>query len=111
MRYDTPVYFRRIIHGEYDAKTGDYKPDTTEEVMQYASVTSTGISTNTLVYGDLKQGSLTIRLQNHFSKPFDNIRIGEGEDAKIYRVDMEFPHRLKQSFVVSEVHGHGPKND
>ena len=111
MRYDTPVYFQRIKKGEYNADTGDYSPETTEEVKRYASVTDTGAETLNLVYGQLSQGgiaaipqgSLTIRLQNHYSEPFDRIRIGDGEQAKYYRVDRARALRLKYNFVVSEV--------
>lgn len=99
MRYDTPVYFQRITQGEYDAATGDYKADTVTEVCKWASVTSSGIETLQLVYGELKQGSLTIRLQGVYAAPFNRIRIGE----KVYRVDFSRSLRSKQTFVVSEV--------
>lgn len=98
MRFDTPIYFQ-TLHSEYDASTGDYGMSTVSEVMRYASVSSTGTETLSLVYGELKQGSLTIRLQNHYSEPFDRIRIGE----KFYRVDRTRPLRLKHTLVVSEV--------
>lgn len=99
MRFDTPIYFQRIVPGEYDASTGDYGEDVTKEVQRWASVTSSGAETLNLVYGELKQGSLTIRLQSHYTEPFDQIRIGE----KVYRVDMTRKLRSKQTFVVSEV--------
>lgn len=99
MRFDTPIYFVRIQAGEYDASTGDYGEDTKTEEMRLAAVTDTGTQTMTLVYGSLKQGSKTIRLQNHYTKPFDSIRIGE----KQYRVDKERKLRVKQTFIVSEV--------
>ena len=99
MRYDTPVYFQRITPGEYDAATGDYKTDTVTEVCKWASVTSSGIETLQLVYGELKQGSMTIRLQGVYAAPFNRIRIGE----KVYRVDFSRSLRSKQTFVVSEV--------
>ena len=103
MRYETPVYFQRIKKGAYNATTGDYSPETVEEVKRYASVTDTGAETLNIVYGCLKQGSLTIRLQNHYSEPFDRIRIGDGEQAKYYRVDRARALRLKYNFIVSEV--------
>ena len=103
MRYDTPVYFQRIIPGEYNQNTGNYEPDTTTEVKRYASVTNSGIETLNLIYGELKQGSLTVRLQNHCVELYDRIRIGEGENAKYYRVDMSRPLRVGHTFVISEV--------
>ena len=99
MRFDTPIYFQHITKGEYDASTGNYGEDTITEVMCRASVTDSSTQTLTLVYGGIKQGSLTIRLQNHYSKPFDSIRIG----GKRYRVDAERQLRVKHVFVISEV--------
>ena len=103
MRFDTPIYFQRKVKGLYDATTGNYGPTTTEEVKRYASITNTGTETLNIVYGELKQDSLTICLQMPHTKPFDRIRIGEGEAAKFYRVDRERRLRTKQTFVVSGV--------
>lgn len=99
MRFDTPVYFQRVYNGQYDATTGDYGPDVVSEDMRRASVTDSSAQTLQLVYGELKQGSLTVRIQNHYTKPFDRIRIGN----KLFRVDMSRKLRSKQTFVVSEV--------
>lgn len=96
MRYDTPVYFQTIEEGEYNAETGNYAADTVTEVLRFASVTDSGINTLNLVYGEIKQGSLTIRLQRAYETHFDRIRIGE----KQYRVDLS---RRKKVYVVSEV--------
>lgn len=98
MRYDTPVFFQRI-KTDYDEATGDYNVSVTEEEKRFASVTASSIETLNLVYGELKQGSLTVRLQNHYSKPFDRIRIGE----KVYMVDSARPLRIKYTLVVSGV--------
>jgi hypothetical protein len=98
MRFDTPIFFQRI-KSEYDESTGDYKISILSEEKRFASVTASSIETLNLVYGELKQGSLTVRLQNHYSTPFDRIRIGE----KVYRVDSARPLRVKFTFVVSEV--------
>lgn len=99
MRFDTPIYFQSVVRGEYNATTGDYADDTAEEVERYASVSDTGTDTLTLVYGGLKQGSLTIRLQSVYDGIFDYIRIG----SKRYRVDKIRTLRHKQTFIVSEV--------
>ena len=98
MRFDTPVFFQRT-KTEFDASTGDYGISVVEEEKRFASVTASSVETLNLVYGELKQGSLTVRLQNHYSKPFDRIRIGE----KVYRVDSARPLRIKYTLVVSEV--------
>ena len=102
MRFDTPVYFQRIT-SDYDASTGNYGVSLLTEEMRRASVTDSGAQTLLLVYGELKQGSLTIRLQRPYDAAFDRIRIGN----KFYHVDFKRVLRLKQTFVVSEVQGDG----
>ena len=96
MRYDKPIFFQSTEPGGYDPLTGDYGDDTISEVKKYASVTDTGTETLRLVYGAIKQGSFTIRLQQPYKKPFDRIRI----DEKFYQVDFA---RKSRAFVVSEV--------
>lgn len=98
MRCDTPVYFQ-TIKTQYNASTGDYDITISSEEKRYASVTDTGIETLNLIYGEIKQGVKTVRLQNYYDKPFDRVRIGN----KVYRVDRARPLRLKYTLVVSEV--------
>lgn len=99
MRYDTPVYFQKVISGEYDPNTGNYGNDTVKETLRYASVMDTGTELLKLVYDGPKQGSLTIQLQTHYTDPFDRIRVRK----KIYSVDFSRKLRTKHTFVVSEV--------
>lgn len=98
MRYDIPVYFQTVQRGAYDAETGNYLPDNTTEEKRWASVTNSSAETLQLVYGKIKQGSLTVQFQRHYSKPFDSIRIS----GKTYQVDHVQTLRNKQMFVVSE---------
>ena len=74
MRYDTPIYFQKVVPGEYDESTGDYNDDAVEETMKFASVISTDADTITLIYGKIKQGILTVSLQRHYTDPYDRIR-------------------------------------
>lgn len=97
MRYDTPIFFQSVKAGEYDATAGDYGPDIVTEDKRYASVTDSGTQTMMLVYGELKQGSKTIRLQQPYTAPFNRIRIGN----KVYNVDRRKLFRNSQIFVVS----------
>lgn len=99
MRYDTPIYFQTITTGPYDPKTGNHGDDSIVETKVYANVSSTGIETLNLIYGELKQGILILRLQQAYDKPFDRIRIGK----KTYRVDFTRNLRVKSAFIVSEV--------
>mgnify|MGYP006387269911 FL=1 len=96
MRYGTPVHFRRYGEREYNKATGNYEDVQPIEVMRYAAVTDAGAETLNLIYGELKQGCKTIRLQRGYMEPFSEIRIGE----KMYRVDF---NRWNRVFVVSEV--------
>lgn len=99
MRFDTLIFFQKIVRGEYDPATGNYKEDTIAETKCYANVTDAGVETLNLIYGGLKQGVYVVRLQNHYNKSFNRIRIGQ----KVYRVDFSRKLRSKQVFVVSEV--------
>jgi hypothetical protein len=101
MRFDTPVYFRTLTQGELDPETGNYLDSDSVEVERYASVTTSGAKTLQLVYGQLKQGSKVIRLQNHYNDKFDNIRIGDKE----YGVDFSRRLPVRHVFVVSELQG------
>lgn len=97
MRFDTPVYFQ-TYEDAYNALTGDYSEEKVSEVEVYASVTQTGTETLKLVYGDIRQNSLTVRLQNHYRDAFERIRVGD----KTYRVDVSRKLPTKQTFIVSE---------
>ena len=99
MRYDTPIYFQRILQGAYNAETGDYAPETVEETVRYASVMDTRTETMRLIYGDIREGSLTVHLPQPYRAPFDRIRVGE----RVFRADFKRDLRVKQSFVLSEV--------
>lgn len=99
MRYDTQIFFQKNFPGTYDTETGNYEEDTVKEEMRYASVMDTKTEMLKLVYGSVKQGSLTLHIQNHYKKEFDFIRIGE----KRYQVDYTRKLRAKQTFIVSEV--------
>ena len=96
MRYNTPVYFQHIT-SEYDSTTGNTGISILSEDRRNAAITDTGTDTLQLIYGDIKQGALTIRLQRPYDAAFDRIRIGD----KVYRADRS---RLRNRvFIVSEV--------
>lgn len=99
MRYDKAIYFQTVEHGAYNPDTGDYADDHVTEVKKYGSVSDTGTDAMNLIYGSIKQGSLTTQLQTHYTETFHRIRVGR----KVYRVDFERKLRTKHVFVVSEV--------
>lgn len=100
MRFNTPIYFLRCSPAIYNPKTGDYEEQPPAEDKIFANVSDSKEETLQLVYGDLKQGCLTVRLQTHYKKPFDRIRI----DGKEYAVDWSRKFKTgRHVFVVSEV--------
>lgn len=99
MRCDTPIYFQTFTAGAYNPADGNYAGDGITEEKRYAAVTDTGDDTLHLIFGEIKQGVKTVRLQNHYDKPFDQIRIGE----KVYKVKRARRLRFKHIFIVSEV--------
>lgn len=99
MRYDTPIYFQRITPGILNPDTGNYSDPAIKEDAVYADVSDVSAEIIKLMYGNIRQGSLMIKLQNHYLKTFDRIRIAD----KVYRVDFIRTLRTKQTFVVSEV--------
>ena len=99
MRYDTKVFFLKITPGEYNARTGDYMPDTIAEFPYWANVTDAGTETMNLVYGHLEQGAKVVRIQGSVTGEYDYLSIG----GKRYRVDMVRTLRAEQTFTVSEV--------
>jgi hypothetical protein len=98
MRYDKPIFFQTVT-AEYDPATGNYNDEAVENVQKYASVMDSSAQTLQLVYGGIKQGSLTIHLQRHYNAPFDRICV----DGKLYKVDSQRKLRRGHTFVVSEV--------
>lgn len=99
MRYDTPIYFQLIRQGIYDPKTGDYADSDPVETKVYADVTDTSTDTKQILYGDIKRNSKVVRLQQHYTRTYNRIRIGD----KQYGVDDERKLRTKHVLIVSEV--------
>lgn len=106
MRYDTPVFFQKRSQGSYDTNTGNYAPDSVEETLTYACVMDCSADTLKLIYGDIKQGAVKIQLQNHYTKPFDRIRIGN----EIYSVDWQRKLRFKHILVAHFERNNDGKN-
>lgn len=99
MRYDTPINFRKNGAKVYVPATGNYEVAKPTDTKVYASVMDTRTETLRLVYGEIRQGSLTIQLQQPYTAAFDSIVV----NSKVYSVDYSRRLREKQTFVVSEV--------
>lgn len=98
MRYDRTVFFC-TDSTTYDASTGDYMEGEAVSASRSASVMDTRTETMHLIYGEIRQGSLTVQLQNHYNEPFDYMLI----DGVRYKVDYSRKLRVKQTFIVSKV--------
>lgn len=99
MRYDKKIYFVKSGEAVYDKSTGDYIGSDPTETEIIASVSPTTINTMRLVYGEIRQGSVTVHLLNHYDAPFDYIRIGN----KKYSVNYKRMLRTKEALVCTEV--------
>ena len=96
MRYDTPVIFQQVEE-QYQAN-GDYAEVIKEQHTEYVSLVDTDIQTMHLIYGGIRQGSVTMHLQNYVGYPFNRVVIG----SKPYVVDQVINLRVKQAYVLSE---------
>ena len=99
MRYETPIYFQSFGSSVYDDTTGNYVTTDPTETMRRASVIDTRADMLVLIYGALRQGTLTIQLQTHYNGAFDRIRVGD----RLFKVDFERRLPTKHIFLVSEV--------
>ena len=99
MRYDTKIELVRLDPGEFNPETGNYDGATETKTSLYASVMDTRAEMVKLVYGSLRQGSLTIHLQNHIDQPFDRIDV----NGRRYKEDYRRKLRTKETLIVSEV--------
>lgn len=98
MRYDKKICFQRVTES-YDPTTGNYAAESVETEEAYANITASKIEALKLIYGEIKQGTITIRLQRKPKNDFDRIEVG----GKIYKVDYSRPLRNGVVYVASEV--------
>lgn len=98
MRYATPIYFVKENEPVYDNNTGDYGDAETIKHEVWANVSDTGTERMQLIYGALKQGAITVRIQGKYEEAFDYIEV----DDKKYKVDAFRTFRNDQTFNLSE---------
>ena len=98
VRYDKQIFFVKEGEEVYDYETGDYV--TTEPIKHeaWANVSDTGTERMRLIYGNLKQGAITVRIVGKYDKEFDYIEV----EGKKYNVDAFRTFRNDQTFNLSE---------
>lgn len=99
MRYDMPCEFVSTTETVYNEKTGDYDTPRVLRERRYAAVYDTSRKTMQLLYGDIREESLTVHIQGHVPFPIAYIVIA----GKKYHVDKVRSLRAKETFIVSEV--------
>lgn len=103
MRCDTQIYFvtdggRELVTDPASENYGGYTESAATAVGRLADVTDTQATTQQLVYGKLREGSVTVRLNGHHLEPFDHIRIG----SVLYDVDAKRHLRHRSVFICHE---------
>ena len=74
---DKVSFHKNDIPPAFNPSTGDYDDGTQlPPTVIYANVSDTGEKRMTLLYGSIKRGAKTIRLNNEKIPPFDYIMIG-----------------------------------
>lgn len=96
MRYDKLVKFQMV--GSVYTNKGDYEEQVLNEYTEYASIVDTDFQTMAIVYGGIKQGSITLHLLNKVKYDFNRI-VYEG---KPYMVDQVINQRTKQAYILSQ---------
>lgn len=96
MRYDKLVKFQ-MVNSVYTDK-GDYEEQITSEYTEYASIVDTDFQTMAIVYGGIKQGSITLHLLNKVKYNFNRIVY----EDKVYTVDQVINQRTKQAYILSQ---------
>lgn len=96
MRYDKLVKFQ-MVDSVYTNK-GDYEEQIINEYTEYASIVDTDFQTMAIVYGGIKQGSITLHLLNKVKYDFNRIVY----EDKVYTVDQVINQRTKQAYILSQ---------
>ena len=96
MRYDKPIYFVSNVDKHYDAELGEWVQGQTSRVKKFANVTAMSANRQQVIFGDVSNKRLVVRLQRVYSEPYDLLEI----DGKSYQVDNEHVTSDSLSLVV-----------
>ena len=96
MRYDKPIYFVSNVDKHYDAELGEWVHGQTSRVKKFANITAMSANRQQVIFGDVSNKRLIVRLQRVYSEPYDLLEI----DGKSYQVDIEHVTSDSLSLVV-----------
>ncbi len=96
MRYDKPLYFVSNVDKHYDAELGEWVQGQTSRVKKFANITAMSENRQQVIFGDVSNKRLIVRLQRVYCKPYDLIEI----NGKSYQVDTEHVAKGSLSLVV-----------
>lgn len=96
MRYDKPIYFVSNVDKHYDAELGEWVQGQTSRVKKFANVTAMSANRQQVIFGDVSNKRLVVRLQRVYREPYDLLEI----DGKSYQVDNEHVTSDSLSLVV-----------
>ena len=96
MRYNKPFYFVSNVGKHYDAELGEWVHGETSRVKKFADITAMSATRQQVVFGDVSNKRLVVRLQRVYREPYDLLEI----DGKSYQVNNEHVTSDSLSFVV-----------
>lgn len=96
MRYDKPFYFVSNVDKHYDAELGEWVKGQTSRVKKYGNITAMSENRQQVIFGDVSNKRLIVRLQRVYREPYDLLEI----DGKSYQVDNEHVTSNSLSLVV-----------
>lgn len=96
MRYDKPIYFVSNVDKHYDAELGEWVQGQTSRVKKFANVTAMSANRQQVIFGDVSNKRIVVRLQRVYREPYDLLEI----DGKSYQVDNEHVTSDSLSLVV-----------
>lgn len=96
MRYNKPFYFVSNVGKHYDAELGEWVHGETSRVKKFADITAMSANRQQVIFGDVSNKRLIVRLQRIYRKPYDLLEI----DGKSYQVDNEHVTSDSLSLVV-----------
>lgn len=96
MRYNKPFYFVSNVGKHYDAELGEWVHGETSRVKKFADITAMSATRQQVIFGDVSNKRLVVRLQRVYREPYDLLEIG----GKSYQVDNEHVTSDSLSLVV-----------